>query len=95
LCFAMCVEGQRSVIRAAVAAAGSTQFEANWNARGEAFLKVNGKLVGRSAVGMMRHEPRESIQIGADLGEPVGDYVGPNYFSGSLEELTYKYPNGS
>ncbi len=95
LCFAMCVEGQRSVIRAAKAAAGSTQFEANWNARGEAFLKVNGKLVGRSAVGMMRHEPRESIQIGADLGEPVGDYVGPNYFSGSLEELTYKYPNGS
>ena len=95
LCFATCVKSQHSVIRTSEVITGSTRFEANWNSRGEAFLKVNGKLVGKSATGVMQREPNDSIQIGADLSEPVGDYVAPNYFSGTIEDLTYKYPNGT
>ena len=74
---------------------GSTHFEANWNPNGEMFLKVNNKLVGKEQAGILHHEPGDSIQIGADLIQPVGDYDTPNYFSGTIENLTFKYPNGT
>ncbi|MGI9470437.1 MAG: sulfatase family protein [Rubripirellula sp.] len=95
LCFATCVNKKRTVIRSSVAVTGSTQFEANWNSKGEMFLKVNGKLAGKEQAGIIQREPGDSIQIGADLIQPVGDYNTPNPFSGIIENLTFKYPNGS
>jgi hypothetical protein len=74
---------------------GSTTFEANWNSKGELFLKMNGKLVGKSVAGIIRREPGDSIQIGADMIQPVGNYKTPNYFSGTIENLTFKYPSGN
>ena len=94
-CFAMCVNEKRTLIKTPKKITGSTNFEANWNAKGEAFLKINGKLVGRANPGIIRNEPEDSIQIGADLAKPVGEYASPNYFSGVVENLTFKYPNGS
>jgi arylsulfatase A-like enzyme len=94
LCFATCVNRQRTVVRSSAAIVGSARFEANWNSRGEVFLKVNGKLVGKAKAGIIRHEPGDSIQIGADLVQPVGNYNAPNHFSGIIENLTFKYPNG-
>ncbi len=95
LCFATCVNKERTVLRSSAAITGSARFEANWNSRGEAFLKVDGKLVGKAKVGIIRHEPDDSIQIGTDLIEPVGNYSTPNHFSGIIENLTFKYPNGT
>jgi hypothetical protein len=95
LCFAACVNKKRTVVRSSSAITGSASFEANWNSRGEVFLKVNGKLVGKAEAGIIQHEPVDSIQIGADLIQPVGNYNPPNYFSGIIENLTFKYPNGT
>ncbi|MCH7839284.1 MAG: sulfatase-like hydrolase/transferase [Planctomycetes bacterium] len=94
LCFATCADKKRTVVRSSVAITGSTNFEARWNPNGEMFLKVNGKLVGKAEAGIIRHEPGDSIQIGADLIQPVGNYNVPNHFSGIIENLTFKYPNG-
>jgi arylsulfatase A-like enzyme len=95
LCFATCVNKKRTLLRSSAAITGSTRFEANWNSKGAMFLKVNGKLVGKAQAGIMQHEPGDSIQIGADLIQPVGNYKTPNYFSGIIENLTFKYPNGT
>jgi arylsulfatase A-like enzyme len=95
LCFATCVNKKRTVVRSSAAITGSTSFEANWNSKGDVFLKVNGKLVGKAKAGVIQHEPGDSIQIGADLIQPVGNYKTPNHFSGIIENLTFKYPNGT
>ncbi|MEO2036904.1 MAG: sulfatase-like hydrolase/transferase [Planctomycetaceae bacterium] len=95
LCFAAGVNKKRTVVRSSSEITGSASFEANWNSRGEVFLKVNGKLVGKAEAGIIQHEPGDSIQIGADLIQPVGNYNAPNYFSGIIENLTFKYPNGT
>jgi arylsulfatase A-like enzyme len=95
LCFAVRVNKKQTVVRSADAITGSASFEANWNSKGEVFLKVNGKLVGKSEAGIMHHEPGDSIQIGADLIQPVGNYNTPNHFSGIIKNLTFKYPKGT
>ena len=95
LCFAACVNNKRTVVRSSAAITGSASFEANWNSKGELFLKMNGKLVGKSAVGIIHHEPGDSIQIGADMIQPVGNYKTPNHFSGTIENLSFKYPSGN
>lgn len=95
LCFATCANEKRTVVRSSAAITGPTQFEANWNPNGEMFLKVNNKLVGKEQAGIIQHEPGDSIQIGADLVQPVGAYNAPNHFSGIIENLTFKYPNGT
>jgi hypothetical protein len=94
LCFAACVNKKRTVIRSSSGITDSASFEANWNSNGEVFLKVNGKLVRKAKAGIIQHEPGDSIQIGADLNQPVGNYKTPNHFSGTIENLTFKYPNG-
>ncbi len=94
LCFAT-IKMHRTVIRCSDAVTGSTDFEANWKCTGEMFLKVNGRLVGKSDAGIIENEPSGSIQIGADLVQPVGLYNTPNYFTGTIDNLTFKYPNGT
>jgi hypothetical protein len=60
------------------------------------FLKVNKKLVGKAKTrALIQKEPADSIQIGADLGESVGAYRSPSLFEGTIENLVFKYPNGS
>lgn len=95
LCFATCASGNRTVVRSPAAITGAARFEANWNSGGSVFLKMNGKLAGKAEPGVLRHEPGDSIQIGADLIQPVGNYSTPNHFAGSIENLTFRYPNGT
>ncbi len=95
LCFVACVNKERTVIRSSAAITDSASFEANWNPKGEMFLKVNGKLVGKAEAGILNREPDNSLHIGADLHQPVGDYKTPNFFSGTIKDLTFKYPNGT
>ena len=95
LCFAACTGEKRTAVRSPDPVTEATEFDARWNPDGEMWLKVNGKQVGKENAGIMQEEPADSIQIGADLGRPIGDYVSPNPFSGSLEGLTFKYPNGT
>jgi len=95
LCFVACVSKKRTVVRSSIAISGPASFDAKWNATGEMFLKVNGKLAGKAKPGIIHHEPGDSIQIGADLIQPVGNYTTPNNFSGIIENLTFKYPNGT
>lgn len=95
LCFATCVNKKRTVVRSPDSITAATGFEANWNAGGDIFLKVNGKLVGKANAGIMRQQPVDSIQIGTDMTQPVGNYKTPNHFSGTIENLTFKYPNGT
>ena len=95
LSFATCANRKRTVVRSSAAITGATHFEANWNPNGEMFLKVNGKLVRKAKAGIIQHEPGDSIQIAADLIQPVGNYKRSNHFFGTIENLTFKYPNGT
>lgn len=95
LCFVARVNSKSTVIRSDVILKGHASFEAKWNPNGEMYLKVNGKFVGKAEAGIMQQEPNDSIQIGADLFQPVGDYKTPNRFSGTIDSLTFKYPNGT
>lgn len=91
----MCVNSGRSIIRSSDPISNTANFEAKWNANGEVFLKVDGKLVGKAEPGILKREPDNTILIGADLHQPVGDYKTPNHFAGKIENLTFKYPNGT
>lgn len=95
LCFETRVNNKTNIIRSASVLIAPTSFEAKWNPTGEMYLKVNGKLAGRAEAGIMQQEPDDSIQIGADLFEPVGNYQSPNQFTGTIDHLTFKYPNGT
>ncbi len=95
LCFAASAGKKLTVVRSPEVITGAADFEANWNPAGEMFLKVNGKLVGKENAGIIQNEPDDSIQIGADLADPVGKYETPNPFTGTIKNLTFKYPNGT
>ena len=95
LCFTACVDEKRTVLRSSEPISGTTSFEAIWNQAGEIMLTVSGKFVGNKKAGIILNEPVDSIQIGADLTQPVGRYESPNPFSGTLKELTFRYPTGN
>jgi hypothetical protein len=96
LCFAACANGRRVVVASPNPITESFDFEASWSSRGDMFLKVNKKLVGKAKTrALIQKEPADSIQIGADLGESVGAYRSPSLFEGTIENLVFKYPNGS
>lgn len=96
LAFTTCVNGKNKTITTDAALTQAVDFEAGWNNKGTMLLKINKKLVGRPIeVGVLTEEPVESIQIGGDAGIPVGPYDSPNGFSGTIENLTTKYPIGS
>ena len=61
------------MVRSPAAITGAASFEANWNSGGSVFLKVDGKLAGKAKPGILRHEPGDSIQNGANLIEAVGN----------------------
>ncbi|MDP6930319.1 MAG: sulfatase-like hydrolase/transferase, partial [Planctomycetota bacterium] len=103
LAFATRVNGERRVLMTPEAVPQPFTFEANWKAQGEMFLKLGRKIVARGkSAGILAREPEERMQIGADLGRPVGSVGGLDefgrttlgIFQGSLENLTFRYPRG-
>ena len=96
LCFATCVNGEREVVASTAPITQTVDFEANWNNKGAMLLKINKMLVSKpKMVQLLSVEPTESIQIGGDAGQQVGDYKSSKGFSGIIENLTFKYPIGS
>ncbi|HIO02601.1 MAG TPA: hypothetical protein EYN14_11685 [Alphaproteobacteria bacterium] len=96
LCFATCVNGEREVVASTAPITQTVDFEANWNNKGAMLLKINKMLVSKpKTVQLLSVEPTESIQIGGDAGQQVGDYKSSKGFSGIIENLTFKYPIGS
>ncbi|RMF43442.1 MAG: arylsulfatase [Planctomycetota bacterium] len=95
LCFAACVQNKRTEICSPAVIGKASTFEARWTPEGTMMLKVNGKLVGNAQPGVLDQEPSDTIHIGADLHQAVGRYTAPNFFAGSIENLTFRYPNGT
>ncbi|MCH8216542.1 MAG: sulfatase-like hydrolase/transferase [Planctomycetes bacterium] len=94
--FTACVGGSRETVTSPMSVTEPIDFEASWKASGEMTLKINRKLVAKAKTAELMHqEPSDSIQIGADLNSPVGDYKTPNAFTGTIKDLTFRYPNGS
>ena len=95
LCFATCANKKRTVVRSSAAITGSTHFEANWNPNGEMFLKVNNKLVGK--VRSRNHPTRtwrlHSDRCGPDPTRRELQHAEP--LLRHIENLTFKYPNGT
>lgn len=95
LALAICVKGKREIIQAEKSTQASVAVDVKWNANGEVFLRVNQLLVGRTKSDTISREPADTIQVGADTGQPIGDYVAPNRFKGTIKDLSFKYPNGT
>lgn len=94
LAFATCVRWKRTVITADEPLGGGPHpFEAFWQTDGAMHLKVDGRLVAKGRTpNVLQDEPGDSIQIGADLIKPVGDYEDENPFRGSISGLFLKHP---
>jgi len=93
LTFATCAAWQRTVIATdEPLGKGPHQFEAFWQTDGGMQLKVGNKLVAKGrAPDALQAEPGDSVQIGADLIKPVGDYETDNPFHGSISDLFLKH----
>ena len=92
--FATCTNWKRTVVAAKqeVPAGKSTELEVFWAKDGNIQLKVGGELVARGkSPGKLTVQPGDSVQIGADLIKPVGDYEVPNVFRGSISELSLNH----
>ena len=92
---AVCVNGQREIIESKEAFSSPVKLEMRWNPNGELFFKVDNKLIGRAQVKAIPNEPADTIQIGADTGQPIGEYSSPNRFKGSIKKLSFRYPSGN
>ena len=94
LSFSVCADWQRTTIAAAEKIDHHQhQIQAYWNAAGDMQLKLDGKLVAKGqSPGYMQSEPGDSMQVGKDLIQPVGDYQGENSWQGILTDLEIKHP---
>jgi len=90
LCFATCADWKRTIARTKEKLApGPHEIEAFQQTKGGLLLKVDGELVARAeAPSGIVANPGDSVQIGADLIKPVGDYEVPNAFHGTIENLS-------
>lgn len=68
-------------------------FEAIRDEQGRLIVVVDGNRSTLSAKLEFPTEPGDSIQIGADMTKPVGDYEVPNQFRGRIWELKVEYGN--
>jgi arylsulfatase A-like enzyme len=68
-------------------------FEAIRQFDGKMILIVDGIRFSSEPSDSFPTEPGDSIQIGADTIKPVGDYVVPNRFKGTLSDLKIEYGN--
>ena len=94
LSFATCVNWKRTIIATDKKLDnGSHVVEAFWSADGTMQLKLDNRNVARGkAPGPLDAEPGDSVQIGADLRKPVGDYQVPNRFRGLISDVFLRHP---
>ena len=72
--------------------AGRFTVEAQLAAEGRITLSVNGRQVAEGrAPGLIAAQPARGLTVGSDGGS-VGDYTGPNAFTGKIENVTLRFP---
>ncbi len=87
--FATCVDRKRTVVTGPDPVAQGATLTTRLDKAGRMTLAVNGRIVAQAkAPGPLKNEPGDSVQIGADTIQPVGEYRSPNYFTGVIEGLS-------
>ena len=87
--FATRVDWKSTVIIAPEPLGQGATLTARLEKEGRMTLAVDGRIVAQAkAPGLLAREPGDSIQIGADTVQPVGEYKSPNCFTGVIAELT-------
>jgi hypothetical protein len=71
--------------------AGEHAFEAIRHADGRMTLRVDDGMQIEAVGEVLSREPGDSLQIGADTIQPVGDYPVPNGFVGTIRDLEISY----
>jgi len=92
LVFAQRAEGRRTEVSSPPLSPGAHTFDAFRHPDGGLTLKLDGREVGRAkGTGPFPSNPGDSMEIGADLIQPVGDYQSPNSFRGVIRDLKITY----
>ena len=87
--FSVCVNWKRTTIASDhPLSEGASTIAANLGRDGRMQLSINGKPAATGkAASSLRADPGDSLQVGADLIKPVGDYEAGNFFEGKILEL--------
>ncbi|HOD82511.1 MAG: Arylsulfatase precursor [Planctomycetes bacterium ADurb.Bin126] len=87
--FSVCVDWKRTTIQApAPLEGGKGVIEASLARDGKLTLRIDRKEVAADkAAGPLAANPGDSLQIGSDLVQPVGEYEVPNRFRGTIGKL--------
>lgn len=91
LVFAQVEDWKRSTVSSGVLPAGAHLFEAVRHPDGRLVLKLDGRVVGECEGSVLLRNPGDSLQIGADTVQPVGEYAVPNLFHGRISGLRISY----
>jgi arylsulfatase len=86
--FSVCTNWTRTTVHGSALGKGEHTLEARLEKDGRMALLVDGKTVAEGkAPGPVAGEPGDSLQIGADLIKPVGEYAVPNPFAGTIRRI--------
>ena len=78
---------KRTLVSSEALAACRHSFEAVRDANGRLSLQVDGRAIATAAGPVLVTEPGDSLQVGADTVQPVGEYDVPNPFKGTLHKI--------
>ena len=78
-----------------ISAKNKDKIDENWfhiagvlTEAGDMSLYVNGKLIGTEKVaGLIPQDTHQGLEVGADDGNAVGNYISPHGFSGMIDEV--------
>lgn len=92
LAFSTCVDWKRTTISAGqLLGSEPGEVEAIWKKNGAMILKIGGEVVAEGkAASLIANQPGDSLQIGADLIKPAGEYETPNRFRGVISNFSLK-----
>lgn len=93
LALAQTADWKRRVVSSKPLDDGEHVFEATRRADGGLVVVVDGNKFSAAPKPGFPTEPGDSIQIGADMVKPVGDYETPNHFRGRIWDLKVEYGN--
>ena len=87
--FVVTADWKRTVLKAStpVNFDERTRIDATLSKDGKMSLRINGKEIASSTSELLLANPGDSLEIGSDLIQPVGDYPVPNAYSGAIHHL--------
>ncbi len=91
LVFTQVSDWKRAAVRSQPLGAGEHRFEATRHADGRLTLRVDDRAPISATSAVLQNNPGDSLQIGADTIQPVGEYSSPNAFRGRLWDLKIDY----